>query len=584
MDSARRQGPPTPAVVQAQLARIIASPVFARADRLRRFLSYGVESVLAGTSATLKEHTIGMAVYDRDANYDARIDPIVRVEAARLRAKLREYYETAGSGDHLVIDIPKGTYVPRWQVRNSVTPAAARDAVCVAVLPFVNLTGDADDYFSDGLTEELIHVLGRTTGLRVVARTSAFRFKGTADDARSIGARLGATMVIEGSVRRSGDRVRIAARVIDAADGCEFWSEIYDRKLADVLDIQQELAGSIAAALRVTVRAYQQTRRWVSPQAHDLYLRARHLFNRRTLATAERALDLFGQALAIQPDYHEARAALANCHGLLAYWEIDKGTHLARSVEEARRAIDAAPDAAEAYIPLAQARIQHEWDWRGAEQLLLTAIAIDPNIPETHYLHAYFCLLPTGRFARALESLEHALALDPLLPDLYATLGRALTLAGRPRDALARLQAGLELDPSYREIHWQIGLAHEALAEYEDALRSFERAGELSGAAGAVVAGTVGHCLARAGRREEARRLLTADLDSAPRALILLGLKENDAALAALEAAAAARHRLVFWIKVDPRFRPLHDHPRFAALLSAVGLGPGDDTTARALP
>jgi serine/threonine-protein kinase len=571
---------PTTAAVRAQLARIIASPVFARAERLRRFLSYCVDSVVAGNPSILKEHTIGVAVYDRDATYDPRVDPIVRVEAARLRAKLREYYETSGSGDSLTIDIPKGTYVPRWQRRPQLPVAPSpRDAASIVVLPFANLTGDAaDDYFSDGLTEELVHILGRSTGLRVVARTSAFRFKGATGDVRAIGARLGASMVLEGSVRRSRERVRIAARLIDAADGCEFWTEVYERRLADVIDLQQDLAASIAAALRVQIRAYHTSGRSMSPAAYDLYLRGRHLFNRRTVAAAERALEMLRQALLIEPDYRAARAVLANCHGLLAYWEVNKSYHLHRSVEEARRALEGAPEEAEAYIPLAHARIQDEWDWRGAEQDLLAAIAIDPNIPETHHLHAYFCLLPTGRFTQALESLEHALALDPLLPDLYATCGRALTLAGRPQEALARLQAGLELEPAYREIHWQIGLAHEASGDFAQALSSFDRAGELSPAGGAVAAGTIGHCLARAGRLDEARQLLTRDLDPAPTAMIRLGLGETDAALTALEAAAAARHRLMMWLKVDPRFRPLHGHPRFNALLSAVGLSTAPGT------
>ncbi|MGH9718620.1 MAG: hypothetical protein ACRD8O_00275, partial [Bryobacteraceae bacterium] len=245
-----------PDAVQAQLQRILSSKSFATSARLTRFLRFTVTAALEGRAAELKEYVIGVGVFDRKASFDPRVEPIVRVEARRLRAKLRQYYETDGQLDALIIDFPKGSYTPKFRSRDAVDPAASQPAApshnTVAVLPFANLGSDADnEYFSDGLTEELIHALTKVEGLLVVARPSAFHFKGQAQDVQKIGEQLGVHSVLEGSVRRSGSRLRISAQLIEVATGFYLWSETYERKIEDVFAIQEEIAHAIVDALKV---------------------------------------------------------------------------------------------------------------------------------------------------------------------------------------------------------------------------------------------------------------------------------------------------------------------------------------------
>jgi serine/threonine-protein kinase len=279
--------------IRAELARVVGSPGFVSAGRLAPFLTFVVERALAGEPA--KESVVGVEVFGRPADYDPRLDPIVRVEARRLRSRLAEYYAGPGAGDPLVIELPKGAYTPTFKTRTEVAPAetavplpgaavgwarrwpwALAAAVAlglvilgavwatrrtplsppsVAVLPFVNLSHEAsNDYFSEGLTEEIIDRLARVRGLRVVARSSSFRFKGSAQDLREVGRALDATAVVEGSVRRAGDRLRVTAQLVNAADGFHLWSQSYARKASDVFAIQDEVARAIANALRVELR------------------------------------------------------------------------------------------------------------------------------------------------------------------------------------------------------------------------------------------------------------------------------------------------------------------------------------------
>lgn len=248
---------PTADAVRAQIDRILASPSFVNAERLSRFLRFVTEKTLAGEATAAKESVIGVEVFGRRADtYDPSADSVVRVQARRLRAKLDEYYQAAGAGDRLVIELPRGRYVPSFRLRGTdrlpLSPprhgekADGRRANSVAVLPFVNMSSDSEnEYFSDGLTEELIHALAGVPSLQVAARSSSFQFKGKNQDIREIGAVLGVGKIVEGSVRKSKDRLRITVQLINVADGCHLWSERYDRPITDVFALQDEIARSI---------------------------------------------------------------------------------------------------------------------------------------------------------------------------------------------------------------------------------------------------------------------------------------------------------------------------------------------------
>jgi serine/threonine-protein kinase len=254
------QPPPAPTAeaVQQQLHRILKNPILSRSRELCRFLQFAVEQKLRNRTVRLKEYLIGVAVFDRGETFNPGTDPIVRVQARRLRSKLSLFYETDGRADPIVIDLPCGGYVPVFRSRTA-PPTNRRPVTAdggrpegrrsVVVLPFLNIGPDENERFSDGLTEELIHVLSRDAALRVVARTSAFHFKGKTDDIRSIGEQLGVDALVEGSVRSDGNRLRVSAGLIDVADGGVLWSEVYERTTDEMFAVQENLAEQIASKI-----------------------------------------------------------------------------------------------------------------------------------------------------------------------------------------------------------------------------------------------------------------------------------------------------------------------------------------------
>jgi TolB-like protein len=257
---ARAMSLPSEDAIREQLGRILASPFFANSSRLGRFLSFAANHALNAKGERLKEYVVGVEVFDRDSAYDPRIDPIVRVEARRLRSKLKSYYISAGRNDRVVIELRKGGYTPVFSLRTPAQPKARRSVIpasaetSIAVLPFTNLTRQSeDDYFSDGLTEELIHRLTCLQNLRVVAWNSGSQLRGRDEGMHGLRELLKVNVVLRGSVRRASDSVRVTAQVIETASGAYLWSETYDRDMRDVLSIQEEIARAIVATLQLTL-------------------------------------------------------------------------------------------------------------------------------------------------------------------------------------------------------------------------------------------------------------------------------------------------------------------------------------------
>ncbi|MBZ5591523.1 MAG: hypothetical protein LAP39_04760 [Acidobacteriia bacterium] len=243
---------PSAESVERQLQQLLKSPIFARSKELCRFLQFAVEQKLRNRSVRLKEYLIGVTVFGRGESFNPGTDPIVRVQARRLRAKLSLYYETEGYEDSVVIELPSGSYVPVFRPRSATSPELLRPddpaerRRSVVVLPFVNVGPAENERFSDGLTDELIHVLSKMADLRVVARTSAFHFKGKTDDIRSIGERLGVDALVEGTVRSHGNHLRVSAGLIDVADGAVLWSEVYEQTADEMFAVQEDLSERIA--------------------------------------------------------------------------------------------------------------------------------------------------------------------------------------------------------------------------------------------------------------------------------------------------------------------------------------------------
>lgn len=302
----------TPEAVRLAVERVIRSAQFRQANAQTKLLRYTVEAALAEPAVALKEYTVAVEALGRPASFDPCADSIVRVLARKLRERLARYYEHEGLQDSIRFEYLRGSYVPRIEVTRAAQEAHTRP---VAVLPFLNLSADHDAaYFSDGLTEELMFLLSRAANLRVVARTSCFRFKGSTKDVREIGRELGAELLVEGGVRLAGDRLRVTARLVSAADGLELWSDRYDRMLDDMLRVQEEIAVAIAGALRTQAGPRPEA---ADLEAHNLYLKGRYFWNQRTEEGFRRALDFFQAAVTRDPAMARAYAGIAETNILM---------------------------------------------------------------------------------------------------------------------------------------------------------------------------------------------------------------------------------------------------------------------------
>jgi TolB-like protein/Flp pilus assembly protein TadD len=585
--------PPVPSdLVRSQLERILASRTFAQAERLRKFLRFVVEASLEGDGPPPKEYVIAVEVCGRAPDFDPAADPIVRVDASRLRSRLKAYYADEGRDDPVEIALPKGTYEARFVGRATPAPPVANPApgppadappavASIAVLPFVNLrVGDDTDFFSDGLTEDLINLLSRTAGLRVVARTSVFQFKGKAIDVREIGRALSVTHVLEGSVREASGRIRVTAQLTDACNGLLLWAEKYERELVEVFAIQDEICANLAAALRVRLVAGAiAAGRTDDPEAHRWYLRGRYNWNRRTADALDRSTTCYRAALERDPVYALPHAGLADSLTVQALNELaDPALVMPQAHAHAARARQLGPDLPEPLVSSAFIRSVWEWDWGAAEAEFTRAIRITPGAGTAHYLYAVVNLAPRARWDEALAAMRIAIDLDPIAPVLRRDLGVIHYLRRDYRQAEIDLREAHDLDPAFvGHLFW---LAR-TLAEQG----RFEEADEALQARSATPANTRvlavrAHTCARMGRRAEAQRCIAALETHAARgpapdanlAVAELALGRPEAAVRHLAAAVAQRSLALFQLAVDPLYDPLRDDPAFALLLDRMNL------------
>lgn len=467
--------------------------------------------------------------------------------------------------------------------RSDPAPPAAQ-AASIAVLPFTNLSRDPEEeYFSDGLTEELTGVLSQVRALRVAARTSAFAFKGENRDIREIGEALNVGTVLEGSVRKEGDRVRVTAQLINVADGFHLWSETYEREVRDIFAIQSDLALRIARALEAELTPAEEERLARRPtengEAYTLYLKGRYFWHRRTGGGLARAMEYFERAIEVDPQYAQAHAGLASVYaplgvfGFVTPWEGRE-----RMREAARKAVELDDGLAEAHTALAAYLFVYEWDWAAAEREYRRAIELDPSYPTGHMWYSVY-LDCTGRFEEAVRAASEAVELDPLAPLTLVHLGGSLVYAGQSDVALEPLRTAIELDSAYWMAHNVLGRAHESRGELEEALRAYEEAAALAGPT-SVPQASVARILARSARESEARRILEVLQSHAAEtgvyapmvASVFLALGDHDAALAWLEAAFQQRHPGFPLAVIEPGFASLRDYPRFRELLRRAGL------------
>ncbi len=458
------------------------------------------------------------------------------------------------------------------------------DDASVAVLPFTDMSPEGNqEYFADGIAEELLSTISQLPGVRVAARTSSFALEGSDLDVTQIGRRLRVATVVEGSVRKSGDRLRIEARLIDASDGFRRWSETYDAELSDIFSVQREIARSVADALRVELTGAGDELRLRGqtddPEAQDLYLRGRFEWNRRTRDGLEAAVDSFQAALERDPDYARALVGLADAYAVLGFYDYwPPAETFPAAKEAATRALEIEPGLAEPHATLGYVALYYDWNWETAEAEFRRAIALDPTYPVAHQWYANH-LVAMGRFEEAGEEVRAASELDPLSRIAHAATGWVYYYAGEYGLAVRQLRETVARDSTF-ELGWLwMGQAQKELGRLEEAERSLDRVVELSGKS--VISRTaLAHLRALQGRPADARRRLVelearAGSGYVPAyeiARVYAGLGELDTAVRWLERAREERGHSMAFLAVDPQLRPLHGHPRYERLVRRMGL------------
>jgi eukaryotic-like serine/threonine-protein kinase len=464
-----------------------------------------------------------------------------------------------------------------------IIPSVDSSPTSIAVLPFVNLSHDEEtEYFSDGLTDELIHLLSQVRGLMVVSHTSAFEFKGKSLDIRSIAARLNVGSILEGSVRRAGNRLRITAQLTDAVAGYHRWSERYDRELKDIFAIQEEIALSIVNLLKVKQKAEIvpfKPRYEGNIEAHACYLRGRYFSAQKTEEGFRKARQAFQEAIAIDANCAPAYAGLADYYVGLGFWGVmppNDAWNLARELAVKSMRID--NRLAEAEISLAKCVLFGDWDWRQAEERFQRAIELDPSLSGGHFYYAIL-LIQLGRFGSALAELESARALDPLSLTVTTGFAWANYYLGRYDRASLECKQALDLRPEYVEAQVCMGLIALKEGRPVDAVSWFEAALAASGGS-SLGLGLLGYGYALSNRKPEAMKVLEQLTKLAEyhyvspiaSALVNIGLSNHEEAFTWLEKAYTARDALLAYANVFPPYESLRDSPRFRSLLDKIGL------------
>ncbi len=514
--------------------------------------------------------------FDRDqrfATMAALGDALDEVRLGRGKAAGGLMTRLTGAMRNLFATPPAPPVAPAESTKTPPTSAA--------VLPFRDLSPAQDQtYFSDGLAEELTTALSRIPGLKVAGRSAAFRFRGPSVDAREAGRSLGVGAVLSGSVRKSGERLRVGAQLLSVADGFELWSESYDRHLADVFRVQEEIAQSIASALRVRLGTATQA---IAPvpthdlQAYDLFLQGRFAWHQRTAQTLPEAARCFEAAVKLDPTFARAWAGVADAYTLLPpYCGTSPGIAWPRAKSAANQAISLDPRLPDAHTSLAYGTMLYEWDWVRSEQSFRRAIDADPSYQIAHHWYADF-LAGRGRFEEALAAMLRARELDPLSRITGVELAWVYHLLGRHDDAEAQVRQVLRLDPAYAHGFFVLGLVQLGRNQNAEACDSIQRAIDLGGfyahATGALVL-----ALVRTGRRDEAEQV-TADLvarsgkEYVPQSALAIAhgaLGDMDQAFAALDRGIAERDVLLPENFFELLFDSLKGDPRYQAVAQLI--------------
>lgn len=643
------QGALSPADVCAEMEKILAATCLRDSHLLQRFLRYVVGHTLAGERGQLKEYSVAVDVFERDATFDPRVDPVVRMAARRLRQKLQEYYAADGAQDPLRIEIPKGGYsaifratplaVPDPATVTSPNERAAEDQpsagrpsrmfprtvwaalsvvvalgivywayaphlnegrdgpqkIMLAVMPFANLSGDSqEEYFSDGITEEFIARLASIDPQRlgVIARTSVMSYKKTSKHIDEIGRELGVQYILEGSVRRDGARARITAELVQVSDQTHLWSQSYDGDSRDLLALESRIGEAAVKEVsmnlhhaRTTAPAAGLSGRTngslaaIDPEAHELYMRGRYFWSKRSYLDIMKGLDYFQRAVAKDPNYAVAYVGIADAYGMLAANDQAPAEEVVpKAREAAQHALQMDPGLAEGHAVLAHIKFFYDWDFPAAEAEYRRALQLNSGSADVHHFYGVM-LMWTGRLQEAAQQLREAEVLDPLSAVNSAALGLDYLYSGKDDAAMQQAHKTLESAPDDAVPHVLLGFCYERKKLYPLAVEELRKAVVLSHRDSETL-GWLGWVLALDGQRTEAEKIL-AELQAAPTehyaathdvAMIYAGLGDNESALRYLDEAVTRREADALDIKMQFAWQALRSDARFQALLRRSGL------------
>jgi len=455
----------------------------------------------------------------------------------------------------------------------------------IAVLPFVDMSPHKDqEYFCDGIAEEIINGLTRLEGLRVVARTSAFAFKDKHEDIREIGSKLNVNTLLDGSVRKAGLRLRITVQLVNAADGYQLWSERYDRDMEDVFAIQDEISLAIVDTLKVRLLEGEKTRllnRFTADlEAYNLCLKGRYFWNKRTEGGLKKAIEYFEQSITKDPNYAAAYTGLADCYLVLgSYNYLSPKETFPNAKAAAEKALKIDDRLAEAHTSLAGLRQYWDWDWEDAEREFKRATELNSGYATAHHWYAVF-LVAMGRFDESVAEAERARTLDPLSLPLNSLMGWVLYEARQYDRSIEEYRKALEMDPSYVVVYSRLALAYTQIAEYEKAIANIQKGMDLSEGGTTEMMTALGYVYSMLGKKREAMRVLKELHETSRRryvspveiAVVYAGLSQKDEAFKWLETAYQQRDHSLGNLKVEPQLDNLRSDRRFAELLKRMGL------------
>ena len=458
-------------------------------------------------------------------------------------------------------------------------PAGPPAITSLAVLPLANLSGDlAQEYFADGMTEALIGNLARIRALRVVSRTSVMRFKGGTRSLPEIAQALNVDAIVEGSVLRTGDRVRISVQLIHVATDTHLWAREYERDLTDILKLQGEVSRAVAEEIQVQITAEERARlasaASVDPAAYQEYLLGQHYLWRLDEEDLTRAIDHFEQATRLDGRYAAAYAGLSHAWWWRGVWGAKSPKQVeVQSRAAALRALELDPQLAAAHVSSGRIKFSYDWDWSGAEQDFSRALELDPNSLDAHFFQGMLCMA-LGRFRESIAHIERAEQLDPLSPTVQSAFGRILYRARRFDEAIPHLNQAIELQPDAAGNYGRLADVYEEMGRYDEALAVHEKEKKVSGRA-QDLSPAVARIYARMGKADEARRILDLQRTRGSQWFVLAttyaALGDKDEAFRLLFQVTEERDALNY-VKTDPRLDSLHSDPRWQTLLRRMNL------------